>query len=111
MHFVSEKNFSFKDLLDTFIHRMMASGIFLKYDSDADFLWSMVYFSQEQDDDFEKRKLTLTDLAPAFIFLLSGYIVSLLVLIGEILLNKKNESQSIKRKMKRKRKVHSEISV
>ena len=109
--FCIRKNFSFKDLLDTFIHRMMASGIFLKYDSDADFLWSMVYFSQEQDDDFEKRKLTLTDVAPAFIFLLSGYTVSFIVLIGEILFNKKKVNQSIKRKMKRKRKVHFELSV
>ena len=89
---------------------MMASGIFLKYFSDVDF-WRPMGFLQEQDDDFEKRKLTLTDVAPAFIFLLSGYIVSLLVLICEILLNKKDVNQSIKHKMKRKRKVHSEISV
>ena len=106
-----QKNFSFRDLLNIFIHRMMASGIFFKYKSEVDFWRSFYYFSQEQDDNFEKRKLTLTDLAPAFIFLLSGYTVSFIVLIGEILFNKKKVNQSIKRKMKRKRKVHFELSV
>ena len=71
----------------------------------------MVYFLQEQDCVTEKRKLTLTDVAPAFIFLLSGYIMSFLVLIDEILLKKKNVNQSIKRKRKRKGKVHFEIPV
>ena len=105
------KNLNCIDLLNIFMYRMMASGIFFKYYSDVDFWRSIHYFSQEPDNDTGKRKLTLTDVAPAFIFLLSGYIVSLLVLIGEILLNKKNVNQSIKRKMKRKRKVHPKISV
>ena len=105
------KNLSVIDLLNTFIHRIMASGIFLKYKSDRNFWWTRYYFLPEQNDDTDKRKLTLTDLAPAFIFLLFGWIVSFIVFIGEILLNKKNINESMKRKRKRKRKVLSEISV
>ena len=67
----------------------------------------MDYFSEEQNDDTDKRKLTLTDLAPAFIFRLSGYIVSFIALICEILLNANNVNQSLKLK----RKIHSELSV
>ena len=93
----------------------MASGIFLKYLSDRNYLWSMKYFYKfkalEQNDHSDKTKLTLTDVAPAFIFLLFGYIMSFIALIGEILLKAKNVNDSMKRKKKKKRKVHSEISV
>ena len=96
------KKLTYKDLLDTFVHRMMASGIYLKYLSDNHFWWSMRYFPQDQNDDTDKRKLTLTDLAPAFIFLLFGWIVSFIVLICEILLNRKNMKQPIRVKEKKK---------
>ena len=66
-------------------------------------------FLPEQNIDTEKRILTHTDIAPAFIFLLFGYILSFIALIGEILLKRKNIKQPIKRKTKRK--VHSVISV
>ena len=89
----------------------MASGMYFKYHKDDKFLWSLRRSPEEQNDDSDKRKLTLTDLAPAFIFLLFGWIVSFIVLIGEILLNGKNKNQSKKRERKRKGKMHSEISV
>ena len=105
------KNFSFRDLLNTFIHKIIASGIYLKYLSDRNFVFSLDNSLPEQNDDTNKRKLTLTDVAPAFIFLLFGRIVSFFVLICELFLHKKNVNQSMKRKKKWKRKVNSEIFV
>ena len=89
----------------------MASIIYLKYLSDGNFLNKMHYFLPEQNDNTDKRKLILTDVAPAFIFLLRKYIVYFIALIGEIFLKRKNIKRPMKRKRKRKRKVHSEISV
>ena len=88
----------------------MVSGIFLKYRSDRNFYASM-HFLPELSDDIDKRILTFTDIAPAFIFLLFGYIVSFIALISEILLRKKNANQSKEFKKVEKRKSHPKISV
>lgn len=106
------KNFCYKDLLDSFVHKIVASGLYIKYNSDNSFFSSMLVRSQIPD--YEKpsnRKLTITDVAPAFIFLLSGYFISFLVLIVEIYLYR-NKKKSMKIKKKRKRThVYNEIPV
>ena len=89
----------------------MASGIYFQYLKDKNFLVSVYYFLPNQNDDTDTRKLTLTDLAPAFIFLLFGYVLSFIALIGEILLNRKNMKHAMKRKRKRKRKLLCDLSI
>lgn len=106
------KDFCYKDLLDSFVHKIMASGLYFKYNSDESFFLSMLVRSH--DPDYEKpsnRKLTITDVAPAFIFLLSGYFISFLVLIVEIKLYR-NKMKFMKINQKRhRRQVYDEIPV
>ena len=78
-----QRGFCCKELLDTFVHRMMASGIYFKYLSDYAFFHS--FFDRFVVNETTNRKLTLTDLAPAFIFLMCGHFVSLLVLCWEMM--------------------------
>lgn len=106
------RGFCCKKILERFVHRIMASGLFFKYNSQADFKISLKLRLQYSEEEISKRKLTLTDLAPAFIFLLSGYFISFLVLIAELLSNRKKKINHLKidnRKVKIK--VHREISV
>lgn len=95
------KEFCCKQLLNTFVHRMMASGIYYKYFNDATFLISLPYILQYTQND-TLRKLTLTDVSPAFIFLLIGYVISTLCLIGEIWSNRKQKF-IFRKKNKRRR--------
>lgn len=89
----------------------MASGLYFKYISDGSFLSSLDLKSRIPDQETTNRKLTLTDVAPAFIFLLTGYLISFLVLIIEIVSGrKKNFSMKIKGKRKI-RKVYDETPV
>ena len=82
------RRFCCKELLDSFVHRMMASGIYFKYWSD--FIFSRSSSVTIMENETTRRKLTLTDLAPAFIFLMCGYFISLLVLFWEIISSRRN---------------------
>lgn len=105
------KDFCCKKLLDEFVHRMMASGI--RYElyrlSHYNFILSLQLNSTEEYT--SKRQLTLTDLAPAFIFLLSGYFISILCLIGEIWSHRKNNMTFFTKRKKVKIESEKEISV
>ena len=79
------KDFCCKKVIETFIHRLVASGLYFKYQNDKSFLLRLPFLLKLSEEDVSKRKLTLTDVAPAFIVLLMGYFVSFFVLIGEIL--------------------------
>ena len=104
------KDFCCKDMINTFVHRMMASGIYFKVFKDSNFAISISSRSRMMKNE-SKRKLTLTDLAPAFIFLLGGYFMSFMVFIFEIMMNRKNV-RYFKRKTKRiQKKVHVENPV
>ena len=82
------RGFCCKELVDAFVHRMMASGIYYKYFSDFTFgLKSSLKFSENETIN---RKLTLTDLAPAFIFLLCGHFIYLFVLFWEMISKRRN---------------------
>lgn len=88
-----QRNFCCKNLLNTFVHKMMASGILEKYHSDGAFLTSLPLRLAFPEDYDSTRKLTLTDVAPAFIFLLCGYFIAFFIFIGEILINLKKYPQ------------------
>ena len=81
------KDFCCKKVIETFVHTLMASGLYFKNQSDKSFLLRLPFLLTFLEEDTSKRKLTLTDVAPAFIVLLTGYFVSLLVLTVEILTN------------------------
>lgn len=83
------KNFCCKNLIEMFVHRLMASGLYFKYFNHANFLKRLSFLLGYQGEENSSRKLILTDVAPAFIFLLTGYFISFFVLIGEILLDRK----------------------
>lgn len=105
------KGFCCKKLLDNFVHKMMSSGIDIKYKNDAAF-WFWLNKLPEYEENDTKRKLTLTDVAPAFIFLLCGYFISFLVLIGEICIDRKKKFKYFKNNKKRKnRNLRAEHSV
>ena len=92
------RGFCCKDLVDTFVHRIMASGIYFKYFSDFNFFHSFNVKIEEKET--TNRKLTLTDVAPAFIFLLCGYFISFLVFIVELLSKSKNARHLSRKKEK-----------
>ena len=96
------KGFCCKHLIDTFVHRMMASGIHSKIMNDGKFLNNMKVSLRHPETDTSLRKLTLTDVAPAFIFLLFGYFVSFLAFIGEVFWHQKNLKHSKILKIKNK---------
>ena len=95
------KDFCCKKLLENFVHRMMASGIYHKHWNDKVFLSRLSFLSTRSKNDSSQRKLTLTDVALAFLFLTMGYFISVLILIGEILANRR---MNVKKKEKYKRK-------
>ena len=80
---VIRKNFCCKKLIETFVHRLMASGLYYKFLRDSAFFHSLPRAVKYVERDTE-RKLSLIDVAPAFIFLSAGYVISLLVFIGEL---------------------------
>ena len=84
------KGFCCKHMIDAFVHRMMASGIHSKIINDGNFLSVLKFSLRYPETDDTLRKLSLTDVAPAFVFLLFGYFISFLVLIGEILFQRRN---------------------
>lgn len=92
-----QRNFCCKNLLNTFVHKMMSSGILEKYHSDGAYLTSLPLSLAFPEKYESKRKLTLTDVAPAFIFLLSGHFIAFLFFIGEILINRRNAHLEILR--------------
>ena len=94
------RDFCYKGLIDQFVHRMMASGIYFKIMNNFNFLMSF-YFSGIQEKETSNRKFTLIDVAPAFIFLLCGYFIFFLVFIGEILIARKNLRNSKRNKKQR----------
>lgn len=102
---IVQKNFCCKKLLDTFVHRMMASGIYNEYVDIANFKLSLSLLLEYPKEETGNRKLTLTELAPAFIFLVSGYFISCLVLVGEILFSYKNKFRNIKKNKRIKRRA------
>ena len=79
------KGFCCKNVIETFVHKLMASGLYSKYQKDKSFFFRLPLLLNYSKKDTSKRKLTLTDVAPAFIVLSMGYFVSFSVLIGEIL--------------------------
>ena len=103
------RGFYYKELVDTFVHRMMASGIYFKYYSDFTFLKSPLF--RITGIERTNRKLTLTDLAPAFIFLLCGYFISLSVLFWEMVSSRRNRRILKKVKTRRIKIALNEISV
>lgn len=106
-----QKGFCCKKELDTFVHRMMASGIYTEYVNIANFIMSLVILLEYPEDETDNRKLTLTDVAPAFIFLISGYFISCLVLFGEILFYRKKKVNKIQKSKRIKRKTRHTTSV
>ena len=98
----------YKELVDAFVHKMMASGIYLKYLSDFTFLWSSIVGIMENET--TNRQLTLTDLAPAFIFLLCGHFTSLLVFCWEMMSSRRNKRILKKVKKKRRKNMCKECS-
>ena len=103
------RGFCCKELIDVFVHRMMASGIYFKYFSDFFFMCSS--FGGISESETTNRKLTLTDLAPAFIFLLCGYFTSLLVLCWEMMTSRRNRRILVTVEKRRIRSVHSKSSL
>ena len=79
------KGFCCKNVLETFVHKLMASGLYSKYQNDKSFFFRLPLLLNYSEKDTSKRKLTLKDVAPAFIALSMGYFVSFSALIGEIL--------------------------
>ena len=103
------KGFCCKHLVDAFVHRMMASGIYSKIINDGNFLNVMRFSLRYVEAGDTLRKLTMTDVAPAFIFLLFGYFVSLFVFISEILFHRKNLRHH--NTLKKRNKIHDENSM
>ena len=99
------KDFCCKKVIDTFVHKMMASGLYFKYESDKSFLVRLPLLLKYQEKDITKRKLTLTDVAPAFIVLITGYFISFIVLMGEIWKHSRRKIHYMEKKKKRMTKI------
>ena len=103
------KNFCCKKVIETFVHKLTASGLYFKYQSDKYFLLRLPFLLDLSEEDTSKRKLMLTDVAPAFIILLTGYFVSFFVLVGEMLTSPRKKMNCLKKNSKRRlRIVHNE---
>ena len=101
-----QKDFCCKKAIDTFVHKMMASGLYSKYMNDKSFILRLRLLLKYQEKETIKRKLTLTDVAPAFIFLLSGYFISFLVFKVEIWIHPRRRMRHfLKKEEKRKKKI------
>ena len=102
------RGFCCKEHVNAFVHRMMASGIYFKYFSDYVFLFGSSLGIMENET--TQRKLTLTDLAPAFIFLLCGHFISLSVFCWEMMSDRRDR-RILKTVKKRKINAFGKISV
>ena len=80
---------------------MMASGLYSKYKSDKSFLNRLPLLLEHQEKENTKRKLTLTDVAPAFIFLIEGYFISIIVFMGELFIHPRSKKHQLKEKESR----------
>lgn len=105
------KYFCCKNLLDEFVHRMMASGLRSEIYKLGLFLTGLPLRLEYSEEYTSKRPLTLTDVAPAFLFLIIGHFISILCLIGEILSRRKKNSNLFTKRRKRKIESENEISV
>lgn len=106
-----QKDFGLKKLIESFVHRHMASGLYFKDNSDSALLYKYQYLLKYTENDTSKRKLTLTDFAPAFIFLLIRYFMSFSVFLYEIMLNRKTGVKFSMKKNKRKQTICNEESM
>lgn len=97
------KGFCCKNLLDNFVHRLMSSGLFFKFNSDMKFLLSLPRLLKYPEMDDSKKIINLADMYPAFKILLAGYLISALVLVAEILYNHKSKLKHSKKIGARKR--------
>ena len=100
---IVRKDFCCKKVIDSFVHKIMASGLYLKYKNDKTFLYQLPLLLEYQEKDTTKRKLTFMDVAPAFIFLLTGHFISFIVLMGEIWVHPKRKIHHLKKWEKRKK--------
>ena len=97
------KNFCCKKIIETFVHKLMASGLYSKYQNDKSFFFRSPLLLNHKIKDSSKRKLALTDVAPAFIVLSTGYIVSFFVLVGEILTHRRKNLNYRKKSYRQQR--------
>ena len=91
------KNFCCKKVIETFMHRLTASGLYFEYQNDKSFLFRLPFLLKFSEVDSSKRKVTLTDVAPAFIIFLIGYFASFLVFMGEILISPRKKVNYFKK--------------
>ena len=105
------KDFCCKKVIETFVHRLTASGLYFKYQSDRSFLLRLPLLLKYSEEDTRKRKLVLTDVAPAFIVLLTGYFLSFLIFIVEMLTNPRKKVNSLKKKKEKKIEIYVEDSI
>lgn len=86
--FAVRKSFCCKDILDDMIHKMAAYGLLLKYENDEIFFSRLILDDLLDAENNSVRILTLQDFSEAFICLISGYILGIIVLLTEILIHK-----------------------
>ena len=89
-----------KEVIETFVHKIMASGLYFKFKNDKSFWIRLPLLLEYQEKETTKRKLTLTDVAPAFIFLLTGYFVSFITLMGEMWIHPRKKIHCMKKSKK-----------
>ena len=105
------KGFCCKKLLDSFVHKMVASGLYSKYWKDYFFTFRLPLLFKYSKEYPSKRKLTITDVAPAFIFLLTGYLVSFLIFLGEVVLHHRKEMNFLRKRKKRNMRKTSALKI
>lgn len=94
--FITRQNFCCKEQMDMAMHRIVQSGVYKRIYDHTSYVISL-YFFKGYSEINEEIKITLTHIAPAIIFLLSGYAVSTVVLILEILYGRRNKMVISKR--------------
>ncbi|GFR13348.1 lig_chan-Glu_bd domain-containing protein [Trichonephila clavata] len=82
--FAFRKGFCCISKLNEIVGRIMGSGIYDKFLQDESFKWWLLQ-SQNETKNEESLSLSLKDLSDAFILLLIGLSITLLVFLGEIL--------------------------
>ena len=90
---------------------MISSGILNLYDSHTYFMYALALLLWHPENNDTRKKLTLIDVAPAFLLLLSGYLLSFACFIGEMLIGRKKKSNLFTRtrtqKVGKSLKLHS----
>ena len=100
---IVRKDFCCKKAIDMFVHKMIASGLYSKFLKDKSFLFRLPLLLEYQETENTRRKLILTDVGPAFIFLITGYFISFMVFMGEIWVHHKRKMHRLKKTEKRKK--------